>query len=210
MKSIFNAKLAAIEFMNTFHPNREWWVVGGMLRDTDQGREFKDIDIFIAGFPNDLLPEGDVDDGDKNAFLLRAYTVKDYPYRGDPYEINLIFMRGADWSLERMADRCDFGICQIGWCPKTGRTYRSDAYNQDRDYRTLTLTRETSQERIRRMELKFPMHGLRNPDHIAVDGKKRWTYDEDTGKLVITYDKLNPKTMAQMLPRKEPAAYAGV
>ena len=27
-----NAKAAAQEFMQAFHPEREWWIVGGLLR----------------------------------------------------------------------------------------------------------------------------------------------------------------------------------
>lgn len=187
------AKEAADEFMAAFHPNREWWIVGGALRDADLGHRFKDIDIFINGYETDLLPEGDIDLGDRNAYLLRAYTVKEYPYKGERFEINLIFMRGSNWSLKTMTDRCDFGICQIGWDPADNRVYRSSTYLHDFSSKTLTLTRETSRERTRRMQNKFPAFSFRNPDNIEVDGDRRWVYSEESGQLEIQYDKYIPK-----------------
>lgn len=193
-RNLTKAKEAAKEFMQNFHPDREWWIVGGALRDADFGRPFKDIDIFINGRDTDLLPEGCEDLGDKNAYLLRAYTVKDYPYKGETFEVNLIFMRGDFWTLEKMTERCDFGICQIGWEPATDRTYMSDQFIEDRMNRRLTLCRETTQERVDRMARKFPFGWtLHNPKNIEVDGKKCWTYDADSGKLVIGYEKIKPR-----------------
>lgn len=187
------AKEAAQEFMEDFHPDRKWWIVGGMLRDTILSTPFKDIDIFINGRAEDLLPEGDVDKGDKNAFLLRAYTVKSYPYKGEDFEINLIFMRGDFWDLEQMTDRCDFGICQIGWEPSTDKTYRSDAFELDLRKRTITLTRETTKGRVNRMKDKMPLFEFRNPRQLTVDGQKRWCYNPETSELEIRFDKLVPK-----------------
>ena len=187
------AKEASMEFMAAFHPDREWWIVGGALRDTELGLDFKDVDIFINGYDTDLLPEGDVDLGDRNAYLLRAYTAKDYPYKGERFDINLIFMRGGHWSLESMTDRCDFGICQIGWDPSNNRTYRSSEYLNDYHVKTLTLTRETSRERKNRMENKFSTFAFRNPNNITLDGDRMWVYSEESGELEVKYDKYVPR-----------------
>lgn len=189
---LLKAKLAAIEFMDTFHPGRTWWIVGGALRDTVLYRPFKDIDIFIGGFATDMLPEDAIDLGDRNAYLLRAYTVKDYPYKGEKFEINLIFMRGEHWTLERMTNRCDFGICQIGWCPIEDRTYKSVMFNNDVNLHEITLTRETSRERLNRMRSKFPNYSLRNPQDLEVDGDRRWVYSPEEGCLTVRYDKYVP------------------
>lgn len=183
-------KQAAIEFMNNFHPDRTWWIVGGMLRDSAMDRGYKDIDIFINGRDTDLLPDEGTDHGDKNAFLLRAYTVREYPYEGDTFEINLIFMRGNFWDLEQMSDRCDFGICQIGWEPTTNRTYRSEAFFRDMQDNTLTMTRETSKERVQRMQAKFPHHLFRNPQNLTTDGTRCWCYNEETSQLEVRHDQL--------------------
>jgi len=188
-----NGIAAAVEFMAAFHPDRTWFIVGGLLRDTENGGgNYKDIDIFIVGYDTDLLPKG-AEDGEKNAYLLRAYTVKDYPFFGRPMEINLIFMRGADWTLERMTDRCDFGICQIGYCPVEGRIYRSDDYMCDKTRGTLTLARETTQARVDRMKAKFPFHRFHNPSGITVDGEKSWCYDEETQQLTMKLARVQPK-----------------
>lgn len=191
--NLIKAKEAAKEFMEAFHPDRQWWIVGGLLRDSELYRVPKDIDIFIQGYDTDLLPENCEDLGDKNAFLLRAYTVKDYPYKGETYEINLIFMRGDFWDLNSMTDRCDFGICQIGWCPVTNETYRSDKYNLDVRRRQLTLCRETTQERVNRMKDKFPYFTFTNPKSLTVDGKKCWSYNPGSGRLEISFEKIKPK-----------------
>lgn len=191
MKTLKHAKEAAVEFMEAFHPNRQWWIVGGLLRDHDMHKPFKDIDIFINGYDTDMLPVG-AEIGDKNAFLLRAYTVEAYPYKGDRYEINLIFMRGDQWTLESMSDRCDFGICQIGWCPEQDREYRSKAYIFDKGNNTLTLCRNTTKDRVKRMQDKFPNHKLRNPDLFLLDDKRFWKYDEQTQQLEKRYKQILP------------------
>lgn len=185
-----NAKAAAQEFMQAFHPEREWWIVGGLLRDVALYRQWKDIDIFINGYDTDLMPEDCDDPGASNAYLLRAYTVKDYPYKDEKYEINLIFMRGHNWSLTKITDRCDFGICQIGWCPVTNETYKSEAFEADKRNQTLTLFRETTVERVERMKSKFPGWTLRNPFHLELDGKRCWAYDPLDGRLKSTYRKV--------------------
>lgn len=190
--NIDKAKEAAVEFMTHFHPDRVWWIVGGLLRDGELGIEPKDIDIFISGYGKDLLPTGCEDLGDKNAFLLRAYTVDNYPYKGDNYQINLIFMRGDFWDLYQMTDRCDFGICQIGWCPKTNETYRSDQYLYDKYYAVFTLCRETTQERVNRMKDKLPYYMLDNPYNITVDGKKCWGYNKDTQEIELSFEPVLP------------------
>lgn len=188
--SLSKAKEAAIEFMEAFHPDREWWIVGGLLRDSAMNRPFKDIDIFINGRDTDLLPQHCPDLGDKNAFLLRAYTVAAYPYKGQDFEINLIFMRGDFWDLQSITDRCDFGICQIGWEPVTETTYRSEAFFRDIQDSTLTMTRETSKERVQRMKAKFPRHLFRNPQKLTTDGTRRWCYNDATQQLEIRHDQL--------------------
>lgn len=189
------AKEAAIEFMNAFHPDRQWWIVGGLLRDSDLNRPFKDIDIFINGYDTDLLPQG-AEIGDKNAYLLRAYTVNDYPYKGERYEINLIFMRGDQWTLEKMSDRCDFGICQVGWCPLEDREYRSDAYVHDKTKKTLTISRNTSKERYERMKSKFPTHLVRNPEEFTLDDQRYWSYDDVTQQLTVKHTQYVPAVWA--------------
>ena len=192
-----NAKAAAQEFMQAFHPERKWWIVGGLLRDDLLRRPWKDIDIFINGFSTDLLPEDCDDPGASNAYLLRAYTVKDYPYKGELYEINLIFMRGHRWTLKSMTDRCDFGICQIGWCPETRSTYTSPLFELDRKRLQLTLCRETTVERVQRMQAKFPHWALRNPDRLELDGKRCWSYDPLDGRLKATNRKVKFNDIAK-------------
>ena len=164
-------------FMRRYMPDRQWFVVGGALRDSDMGRSFKDVDVFIVGKQFDALPNAGVDRGDRNAYVFRADTVI---YRG--IEINLIHMRGTGWTLESMTDRCDFGICQIGWCPEQNTLYRSDDYKTDKSQHQLTLCRDTAQERLQRMQKKYPWK-LHNPSGFTFRPDS-WRYDETKGALV--------------------------
>ena len=177
MQELDKAKAAAVSFMAGSYPDRTWFIIGGALRDTDMGLPMKDVDIFVSGYEDDPVPD-DAEDGARNAYLLRAFTV---PWMG--FELNIIFLRGV-WDLERATDRCDFGICQIGYDPLTERTYRSDAYRIDRDMRTLTLCRDTVPERKQRMLAKFPDSRFRNRGNFKVShNATAFHYNVETGKI---------------------------
>lgn len=158
------AKKVAAEWMSMTYPCRKWYIAGGCLRDTDLGRDFKDVDIFVSGFETDPEPvdlDGLLaDPGDRNAYLMRAEVVS---FKG--FDLNIIFMR-TTWTLEGIADRCDFGICQISWCPEEDRTYRSDAYLWDKERRFATNTRATVPTRFERMADKG--FKVRNPRNLPV------------------------------------------
>ena len=163
------AKQAARRYMEANYPGRRWWIAGGALRDTDHVVQFKDVDIFVNGFETDPEPEfGDelFDEpmdraADRNAYLMRALTVI-----VDGVTLNLIFMRTDQWTAESIAERCDFGLNQISWCPDTDHTYRSEQYLLDFQHRTLTNTRATAPERHDRMKSKFPGYRVRNPRNL--------------------------------------------
>lgn len=177
IQELDKAKAAAAAFMAGSYPDRTWFIIGGALRDTDMGLQMKDVDIFVSGYDNDPIPEG-AEDGARNAYLLRAYTV---PWMG--FELNIIFLRGV-WDLQRAADRCDFGICQIGYDPTTDVTYRSDAYRTDRSMHTLTLCRDTVPERKKRMQAKFPTHFYSNRDNFKVtNASTTFHYNSETGTI---------------------------
>jgi len=175
------AKAAAREYMAANLPDRDWFIVGGALRDTTLGRPFKDVDIFISGFPTDPVPEFDQEElettdpadlaADRNAYLMKAYTIN---YAG--FELNIIYMR-TPWTLEGIADRCDFGICQVSWCPKTDTTYHSPQFLYDLGHRTLTNTRTTAAERHDRMQDKFPDFLPRNPRNLPTSSGG-WIYKD--------------------------------
>ena len=174
-----HAKKMAVQYMNEHHAGRQWFLVGGALRDTELGKPFKDFDIFVVGYETDPVPlhfNGEkAEAGDRNAYLMKAYTV-----RVEDIDLNLIFMRG-DWDLKGIADRCDFGICQIAWCPVTRETYRSEKYEADIKNKTLTVDRATVPERYDRMQAKFPEYTIRNPSNLPTSTGS-WHYKD--GKVV--------------------------
>jgi hypothetical protein len=182
MNALDNAKQAAKSFMAGAYPDRVWFLIGGALRDTDLGVDMRDVDIFVSGYDTDPDPEDCEDDGERNAYLLRAYT---QPWMG--VELNLVFLRG-EWDLERATDRCDFGICQIGYDPVTDRTYRSNAYNKDRLNKTFTLCLNTVPERKDRLSKKFPDFRYRNPELYKLTWQDAtWHYNAETRLLEKKY-----------------------
>ena len=183
------------QMMNEEYPGRTWFVVGGYFRDLDLGLPFKDVDVFVNGYATDPVPDTK-DKGDRDAYLYYAVTKQ---YEG--IEVNLIFMRG-EFTLEEMTDRCDFGICQIGWCPVEDRLYQSMNYIQDCSNKTLTLLRSTAPERVERMQSKFPDYTFRNPQDLMVsDTLMVWHYDSDS-KTVERVPTKRPSTTLHFDPLK--------
>lgn len=155
-------------FMSIHFPDREWFIVGGVLRDFDRGADFNDVDVFVSGFEGD--PDPDVDDGDCNAYLMRAAR---YNFKG--FEINVIILR-THFDLKRVTDRCDFGINQIGWCPVSDETYRSQQYLDDLANEEFTLTRNTPPRRYDRMREKFPDWTFKVRGNARLAKSKAWRY----------------------------------
>jgi len=185
------AKRAAQLFMAGAYPDRTWFIIGGALRDTDRGVAFKDIDIFVSGYSTDPLPEEGTDDGQRNAHLMRAFI---QPWMG--FELNIVFLRGT-WDLKRTADRCDYGICQAGWCPVTDETYRSNQYLLDAKYKTLTLCRDTLPERKERMQAKFEGWLHFNPKNFLISNNVSFfVYNSDTQSI----EEVSPSKQGTKLP----------
>ena len=166
---------AAKAFMLLNFPDRRWFIVGGLLRDDYLDKPFKDIDVFIVGYSTD--PQPDVDLGAHNAHLYYAETRY---FEG--FQINLIFMRGDHWSLETMTERCDFGICQIGYCPVEDRVYITDDFKFDATYKILTQCRDTVPSRLTRMQDKFSDFVYYNPSGFELNYTK-WSYDKEDGEV---------------------------
>jgi len=103
-------------------------LAGGALRDLDNGREVKDLDIFIyadsdkqafsgirdltaAGFEvsyDETFEGGKAYPEDQNLEVIQIADLE--PVEG--WAVQLIFVR---WDTARIIDRFDYGICQMSW-----------------------------------------------------------------------------------------------
>jgi hypothetical protein len=118
-------------------------IAGGCLRDLDNGREVKDIDIFVEGRSADALfglhrqlvdagldcaeidPEKMYPIGDGNDLIgCIDITFDECP----PLQVIMVY-----WPLDRLLERFDFGICKVsfdGQCLTFHQDYSADKREQ--------------------------------------------------------------------------------
>jgi hypothetical protein len=168
-------------------------IAGGAMRDLDNGRPIKDIDIFVsdkadvdvfrklgdavmAACFNPHIKATTTVSKDSVAYLeffdenlVEVFTFK---AEGSPQDIQIIVLKDASdpW---KVLDRMDFGLCQIGLKVTEANEpviYATDAYVNDKSNRTFTLTRcdsrkqfERSMERFERLHQKYEHHVLMVP-----------------------------------------------
>lgn len=120
-------------------------MAGGALRDLDHGKPIKDIDVFFHAASYEKC---------KHLFGLIGRALHDeiicdpVDIAGDDVSgVGSFVLDGDEWNMvglrypctnESVADRFDFGICQIAW--DGDRIYRSKDYQKDVQNRTFTLT----------------------------------------------------------------------
>ena len=140
-------------------------IAGGALRDLDNGREVKDIDVFFTGdleWPHIMgrLEElglftyrsscgGSYMDGAADEIDGTATYVS---IDGDLPELNLIQL-SKDFNPALVIDRCDFGLCQIGYDLRG--VVKTPQYEYDKANQCFTLTRAESVEGVRRSLKRF-------------------------------------------------------
>lgn len=176
------AVLAASRAVKEMFPDHEdkWFIVGGAPRDLLLGEDFNDVDVFISA--------GGAKPSDKGSGSLRRAHRRIITIGEDQIEVNLIFMKG-DWTLQGLADRCDTGICQIGYDPRKEKFYYSDAFSDDFNDNTLTQTRETRSVHIDKLRKRWPNRTYLNPNNYGLDEPWVPHYDSVTG--TSTMDKIN-------------------
>lgn len=140
-------------------------ICGGAPRDALLDRPRKDIDVFVleeqhgrvkqmrellAGF-TDLAPTPEPNlEGYDGFEIAGAYDF--------PNGVNVIVMSGDFTNWDECVNRCDFGICQVGYTTQR-RFFWTDAFVKDALDQTFTLTcdgrRERSLERFKRLSAKY-------------------------------------------------------
>ncbi|MBB3693045.1 hypothetical protein [Sphingomonas sp. BK580] len=148
-------------------------IAGGALRDLDNGREVKDLDIFAPNVPDldtfralaarfgVLLS---VMGGYESWATAECVGVIDLQIGDQPFQ--LIGLRSGP---ETILPRLDFGICRIGF--DGSEVIRTDEYLADQATQTFTLLRadddaqrDRSLRRFDRLSAKYPGWKLFDPD----------------------------------------------
>lgn len=139
-------------------------IVGGALRDLDNGRPVKDLDLFVLmppilveafdpGFYENQLRRtvpgleviqqlpGSYCDFRDEVFHVITCRILDFPH-----DVQVIFAK-LDTAMQAI-DRVDFGLCQIGW--DGSNLIMTAAYLRDRDNQQFSLYRAPSAHHLRR------------------------------------------------------------
>ena len=140
-------------------------MAGGCLRDRDNGRAVKDIDIFAHGY-------GESDLWDAHA-ALKAHGLaledidmeKMYPVDGAEL-IGVIDVRQGPWPLalpvqiimttwdtDKIVQRFDYGICRIAFDGQ--KITRSDDYLLDKHNKVFRLVRERTAEQLEASVMRY-------------------------------------------------------
>ena len=158
-------------------------LAGGAMRDLDNGRPVKDLDVFCPNV------------GDLDTFKARVGTLASTKLLGvmggyenwatsecvgvldveSPYgPVQLI---GLSTGPETILSRIDFGICQIGFDGE--QVIRTEAYEADKAAKTFTIVRsddeaqlDRSYRRWDRLREKYPDWRLAEPwsvDQLSLD-----------------------------------------
>jgi hypothetical protein len=161
------------------------YLVGGALRDLDNGRPIKDLDVFVP-YGSDLTaledalrstyPEflgscpGEYIDSCKEIAWTCRYGATLHGAVCSP-ELNIIVL-AQGYVPEDLIRRVDFGLCQIGYDGEAVQW--TEAYETDKANRTLTLTRaedaagfRRSMTRYQRLALKYNGWPLIVPEEFA-------------------------------------------
>jgi hypothetical protein len=137
-------------------------MAGGALRDLDNGKEVKDIDIFFHGDPDEetqralhlglMLYRPGLTSSCDLSYVGANDATRSMVFQGlvgDP-PVNLVALKEP---AEKALDRMDFGLCQIGfdgYC-----VFKTPAYQLDKRNMTFTLTRADDKQGVQRSLKRF-------------------------------------------------------
>ncbi|MEZ2409817.1 hypothetical protein AB6806_23785 [Bosea sp. RCC_152_1] len=170
------AWLTILAAVQTIHP--EAILAGGALRDLDNGRPVKDLDIFIdagrvsVGALSVLLgidpTTVHVQGCDFSSCLNESDCQFSDTFSCLGWEVNVIGLADMPVTLASVTERVDFGICQIGTDGVEVR--KTLAYHNDKAFRRFTVCRQQSVDetdrslrRWDRISAKYPGWTLVRP-----------------------------------------------
>lgn len=126
-------------------------IAGGCLRDLDNGREVKDIDIFVTGekegvlrglherMSSDGFDAEEIDTASMYPVGERNEVVGFFEVRFDDLDVPAQIIM-VNWDTAKICDRFDFGICRIAFDGE--RLIRTGEYEADKHDEVFRLRRE--------------------------------------------------------------------
>lgn len=154
-------------------------LAGGALRDLDNGRPIKDLDVFVyAGEAHDafdhLSKEGFVIDCTFDGSYVDAAKDIDAAYccrKEGHLDVNVVILREPH-TISEAISRFDFGICQIALLGQSA--VATEEYLKDKADQTITMIRadcpkgfQWSMRRFERLSEKYVGWKLVVPEEIA-------------------------------------------
>lgn len=171
------------QFLRALHDGGfpEATIAGGAIRDLDNGRVIKDVDVFVNSHnPHEIGVKLEAIFGVENVHaglpeyvawekltgdLGGLYSVS---FGGETYEV--IGCKGKV-SAQHAALRNDMGICQIAWDGEA--VFKSDLYRQDIRNKTMTVdvcidkaAMERTLRRYERLSQKYEQHAFVVPPRL--------------------------------------------
>lgn len=140
-------------------------LAGGALRDLDNGKPVKDLDIFVpshseAVFHQTVYAFSKVWDAPTvpyesfESYMTwhdRLMGVAEWELLGVPVQIIGLYLADVMWSPDGVINRVDMGICQIAWDGES--FYKTPAYDVDKQTQTFTIVkRQTPNQLLRSVQ----------------------------------------------------------
>lgn len=176
-------------------PQHKAVLAGGALRDQDNGRPVKDLDIFVpmksgeewlellAGiievfglFPHDLhlnLTEAYLNTvneevtGITTFYTWNSADIGPFDLVGSSHEVNLIGLDLEKFSLTSVLDRIDIGFCRIGF--DGDHLWKTEEYLQDQREKTMTVLYAPTDAALDRSKRRYNKLFKKYPEWRFVD-----------------------------------------
>lgn len=153
-------------------------IVGGMLRDHDNGASVKDIDIFCFASDGEWnfddcskallnIPGLEISSGLQMGYISRDEVTFCFTCTvpGISHEVQVILCEFPD--AETLRNRVDFGICQISY--DGVEVFRTQQYLDDQRDKVFRLVRCDNSEDRKRSMTRFNRFQLKYPEWTFVD-----------------------------------------
>lgn len=156
-------------------------LAGGALRDLEQGKPIKDLDIFIEQRDEHTGPNIQACLGLDDNTLKRMETPENYGihftelygvwewFRPEPLIPVQIIALNMTVDLNTVVSRFDFGICQVAYDVRC--TLHTAAYYKDIAHKTFTVLKDsrTTATRWERLRAKYEGWTLNDPENLLAN-----------------------------------------
>jgi hypothetical protein len=148
---------AWIDVLGKIRSEQSWataTLAGGALRDTDNGRQIKDVDIFItylsdndhtgrllsSCLPNVIVTA--IEHNVHNTSMVGAAGINHFVFEQDGWKFEISQSTLPNFDYKVLLDSFDIGLCMIA-LDQNNKVYRAPEYKKDVANKTITIVRDT-------------------------------------------------------------------